>query len=60
MTATIVRTPSPGRWIVRDSAGREHLVISGSSYRPGDRVQVLDGIIVGPAGLQPPTRTYEV
>lgn len=60
MTGTVVRSPSPGRWIVRDDAGREHLVLSGASYRPGERVQVLDGFIVSPAGLPPPTRRYEV
>lgn len=60
MNATVQRSPSPGRWIVLDDAGREYLVLSGASYRPGDRVHVLDGFIVGPAGLPLPTRKYEV
>jgi hypothetical protein len=60
ITGSIDKTLTPGIYLVRDHAGKLHRAVSVDLYRRGDRVTVVDGAIVGPAGATAPTRIYEV
>jgi hypothetical protein len=60
MTATIASVILPGVYLIRDDAGKSHRARSAETWRRGDRVTVLDGQIIGRAGVAGITRTYEV
>jgi hypothetical protein len=60
MIGTIETSLTPGFYLVRDQTGKKIRVSSAVLYRRGDRVTVLDGIIVGQAPREQTTRVYEV
>ena len=59
LAATVTAIGS-GWYTVRDDAGRSLRADSAEAWRIGDRVAVLAGRILGPAGPARSTRTYEV
>lgn len=60
MTGTIESGILPGWYLVRDQANRKHRVASQELWRRGERVTVIDGVIIGKAGTVQTTATYEV
>lgn len=59
-TATVTRQTGPGTYLATDQGGRLRLVRSAETYRSGDRVSVLSGLIVGRAGRASAATIYEV
>jgi hypothetical protein len=59
IVATVTAIGS-GRYTLQDDAGRTLRAESNATWRIGDRVVLLAGRILGPAGNRRPTRTYEV
>ena len=59
LVATVTAIGS-GLVTVQDDAGRTLRAESNDTWRIGDRVAILAGRILGPAGNRRPTRTYEV
>lgn len=60
ITGTVVEVLPLGRYRIEDDLGRTYQAEANGQYKPGDRVQVLDGLIVGTAGIQPVVKTYQV
>jgi hypothetical protein len=60
MTGVIASSILPGWYLVRDQAGRQHRAASQELWRKGEKVTVIDGVIVGRAGTLQTTATYEV
>jgi len=60
MTGTITSAILPGWYLVRDQSGRLHRASSQEIWRKGERVTVLDGVIVGRAGKGLTAAVYEV
>lgn len=58
--ATITRQAEPGRYLAADDSGRARLVRSGETWRAGDRVRVIAGVIIGRAGRAGTATIYEV
>lgn len=58
--ATIDRTAGPDLYLVRDAAGRLRRVRALTTWRAGDRVRVLDGVVVGRAGVAVGAQVFEV
>ena len=58
--ATIDRTAGPDLYLVRDAAGRLRRVRALTPWRAGDRVRVLEGVVVGRAGVAAGVQVYEV
>ena len=47
-------------YLVRDTSGRLRRVRALTTWRAGDRVRVLDGVVVGRAGAAVGAQVYEV
>jgi hypothetical protein len=58
--ATIDRTAGPDLYLVRDAAGRLRRVRALTTWRAGDRVRVLEGVVVGRAGAAVGAQVFEV
>lgn len=59
-TVATVTTIGSGWVTVQDDAGRTLRAESNDTWRIGDRVVILAGRVLGPAGNRRSTRTYEV
>lgn len=51
---------TPGIYLVRDSSGRLHRASGVATWRKGDRVAIVEGQIVGSAGVSKTSTVYEV
>jgi len=64
ITGTIASIIMPGVYQVIDGSGRKYKASSGTAYRNGDRVTVMNGIIVGVVAgnipSSPTVKIYEV
>ena len=60
MTATVMRNVGSGSYQVVDESGRQYRVTSADVYRRGDRVEIIEGIIVGKAVAAPEPTVYYV
>lgn len=60
MTGEIKSAILPGWYLVRDSSGRDHRAASQDLWRKGERVTVIEGVIVGKAGKAKTTEVHEV
>ena len=60
MTGTIKSAILPGWYLVEDQSKRLHRAASQDLWRKGERVTVIDGVIVGRAGTAKTTDIYEV
>ena len=60
MTGEIKSSILPGWYQVRDQVGRIHRCSSQELWRKGDRVTVIDGVILGKAGQMQTTEVFEV
>ena len=58
--ATITRQAEPGRYLATDDSGRSRLVRTGETWRAGDRVRAIAGVVVGRAGRSGTATVYEV
>lgn len=58
--ATVERTAGPDIYLVRDTAGRLRRVRALTTWRAGDRVRVLEGVVVGRAGAAVGAQVFEV
>jgi hypothetical protein len=60
LLGTVEAVVQPGVYLVRDARGNRHRAASVTLYRKGERVLVIDGMLIGPAGKPPESKIYEV
>jgi hypothetical protein len=60
LLGTVEAVVQPGVYLVRDAKGYRHRAASVTLYRKGERVLVIDGMLIGPAGKPPESTIYEV
>ena len=58
--ATVERTAGPDLYLVRDTSGRLRRLRALATWRAGDRVRVLEGVVVGRAGAAVGAQVFEV